>query len=109
MALHGTLDALGSLELLQALNSAGKTGLVTAESFISGARVRLHLKSGQVVWAEGTWGNGDAAVVYFLDLEQGIYTFRNGEVNGLRNVSKPTESILLQWAVRLDENHRGGQ
>ncbi|MFQ5808632.1 MAG: DUF4388 domain-containing protein [Armatimonadota bacterium] len=109
MALHGTFDALGSVELLQALNSAGKTGFVTAESFLSGARVRLHLKSGQVVWAEGTSGDGVDAVVYFLDLEQGIYTFRSGEVNGLRNVSKPTETIILQWAVRLDENHRGGQ
>ena len=109
MALHGTFDALDSLELLQALNSSGKTGLVTAESFDSGARVRLHLKRGQVVWAEGVSGDGDDAVLYFLDLRHGIYTFRSTEVDGLRNVSKPTETLLLQWAVSFDEGHNGGQ
>jgi hypothetical protein len=109
MALHGTFDALDSLELLQALNNAGKTGLVTAESFDSGARVRLHLESGQVVWAEGTSGEGDDAVVCFLGLRHGIYTFRNGEVNGLRNVSQPTEALMLQWVITLDERSPGGQ
>jgi hypothetical protein len=107
VALHGTFDAMDSLELLQALNVAGKTGLVTAESFVSGARVRLHLKSGQVVWAEGVSGEGDDAVRDFLGLEKGIYTFRNTEVNGQRNVDKPTETIMLQWAVSFDEARAG--
>ena len=109
MSLHGTFDALDSLELLQALNTTGKTGLVTAEGFDNGAEVRLHLQSGQVVWAEGVSGEGDDAVLDFLGLSQGSYTFRSVEVNGLRNVSKPTEALMLQWVVALDERHPSGQ
>ncbi len=109
MALHGTLDALDTLELLQALNVAGKTGLITAEGFDNGARVRLHLKSGQVVWAEGMCSEGDDAVLDFLSLRKGVYTFRSTDVDGMRNVFRPTEALMLQWAIRLDERHVSGQ
>ena len=109
MALHGTFETLGSLELLQALSIAGKTGLVTAEGFDNGARVRLHLKRGQVVWAQGPGSEGDEAVMDFLSLREGAYTFDAAEVDGLRNVSGRTEALMLEWAVRIDEAHVSGQ
>ena len=109
MALHGTFDALDSLELLQALHSAGKSGFVTAEDLDNGARVRLHLRSGQVVWAEGMSGKGDEAVLDFLGLQHGAYTFDAADVHGTRNVATPTEALMLRWAVHFDERGHSGE
>ncbi len=101
----GTLGLFSLVDLFQLLAAARRTGRLTIEHPVTGARI--YFDRGQVVHAEfGELAGEDAIYTLFAD-ERGAFEFRLGLPSPAKSISVGTENLVLEAMRRLDEVNKG--
>lgn len=101
----GTLGLFSLVDLFQLLAAARRTGRLTIEHPVTGARI--YFDRGQVVHAEfGELAGEDAIYTLFAD-ERGAFEFRLGLPSPAKSIAVGTENLVLEAMRRLDEVNKG--
>lgn len=101
----GTLGLFSLVDLFQLLAAARRTGRLTIEHPVTGARI--YFDRGQVVHAEfGELAGEDAIYTLFAD-ERGSFEFRLGLPSPAKSIAVGTENLVLEAMRRLDEVNKG--
>lgn len=101
----GTLGLFSLVDLFQLLAAARRTGRLTIEHPVTGARI--YFDRGQVVHAEfGELAGEDAIYTLFAD-ERGAFEFRLGLPSPAKSIRVGTENLVLEAMRRLDEVNKG--
>ncbi len=105
VSVTGTLGLFSLVDLFQLLAAARRTGRLTIEHPVTGARI--YFDRGQVVHAEfGELAGEDAIYTLFAD-ERGAFEFRLGLPSPAKSISVGTENLVLEAMRRLDEVNKG--
>lgn len=104
MALNGTLEDLGIVEVFQLPQRGRHTGhlILNGES----GRASLFYEKGALVHAEYNGVRGVDVLVELLDLEQGDFEFRRGEETSEHTISIDLHQAMMQALKIRDEKKR---
>lgn len=107
MAIHGTLNDIGFVSLLQFPNSSRKTGLLTVQT-IDG-KAEFYYRSGELIHAKCGDKTGSEVLVEIVDWTQGQFTFESGLEADEITIEDDLHHILM-WALKeRDERKRDEQ
>lgn len=101
----GTLGLFSLVDLFQLLAAARRTGRLTIEHPVTGARI--YFDRGQVVHAEFGELAGEAAIYTLFADERGSFEFRLGLPSPAKSIAVGTENLVLEAMRRLDEVNKG--
>lgn len=99
----GSLHATSIIELCQMLDLGQRSGLLTVQTHDQ-QKATLYFAAGQVTGAEFGELTGNAAAMDILQLQEGQFTFRNGDFAALGPVTQTTSFLLLEVMRRADES-----
>jgi len=103
--IHGFLEDLGIVDMLQALGQSRKTCSIYLRSGDFSAQIHLH--DGFVVHAENSKGEKGPRVVYnLMKLQKGEFTIITQQYKGPQTMMESVEGLLLEGARLLDEESR---
>jgi len=104
----GQLNIIALPELIQFIDSSGKTGRLDILLADTGALATLDFEGGRIVFAACGELRGEAAVFEVLRLGGRSFTFRQDVVLGQdTTLTQPTMSLLLEGLRHLDEAAHG--
>jgi pSer/pThr/pTyr-binding forkhead associated (FHA) protein len=102
---NGTLTSMGVADICQMLGLGMRNGMLLIQNEKHEKGI-LYFKQGQIVGAECRMLTGNEAVIHILKFRNGTFSFRNNHPVAMTNVTKKTESLLLESARQGDESTR---
>ena len=104
MALSGSFEDISFAELLQLLNVSHKSGRLHVARGTEQADVGIF--EGNVVRALSRLERGPEVVYRILGWQTGDFTFERSDDPMVKEISEPTEALILEGMKRLDEWER---
>jgi serine/threonine protein kinase len=109
----GTLKQMGVTDILQMLEIGKKNARLEVQ--IDGGNAVVQVHDGQIVFARivkptgGVVADGEAAVVALCRKKDGFFRIHYERENTERNVTKPTQFVLLEAMRQIDEKQAAEQ
>ncbi|MBN2711509.1 MAG: zinc-ribbon domain-containing protein [Planctomycetes bacterium] len=100
---NGSLDKMSVTEICQVLKLGRRSGQLFIVDEIKG-KCQLFFNNGDIVSANYSGNEGDTAVIKALKIRVGLFSFGNDKQTKVRNVTKPTDYLLLEAARLNDES-----
>lgn len=102
MAVHGSLQELELLSLLQMVCEAGEDAWITVQR--GSERATLYLQGGQVVHAEGADTVGEEVLYEILTWTEGTFALTRSGPAPRTSIQRDWTTLLLEGLRRLDEH-----
>lgn len=101
----GSLKQMGVAEIIQTLEIGKKSARVDIQP-IHGEKATLHVHDGQLVHASTPTLAGERVIARLVDKKEGFFRIHYEKETCERNVTRPTQFVLLEAMRVLDEESR---
>ncbi len=102
----GSLKRMGLIEIVQMLEYGKKTARLDVMPMGGAPRGQVHIKTGQVLYAEMGKLFGEPAFVELSQVSDGSFQIHYGQEPEDINISQPTQFLLLEALRQVDERSR---
>jgi len=103
VALRGTFQELSAPDLLQTLNFAQRTGILTVTGGPDKEEAFIYWREGQMVHASAGRREGAEVVYDLIGRREGEFSFEPMEVDCAETITLSTENLMLEAARVFDE------